>query len=62
VYGRRKKRSFTSDPMGNKKGGTKTNTEEVEKKNHMCRTRGDKNVGGKSVRNSKTGKKRCIID
>jgi hypothetical protein len=41
VYGQEKKKSsFTSDPIGNKKGGTKTNREEVEKKNHVCRTRG----------------------
>jgi hypothetical protein len=56
VYGKEKKRSFTSDPMGNKKGGTKTKRKEVEKKNHMCRNRGDKNEGGKTVRNAENGK------
>jgi hypothetical protein len=41
VYGQeKKKRNFKSDPMRNKKGGTKTNREEAEKKNRVCRTRG----------------------
>jgi hypothetical protein len=40
VYGEENKHSFTSEPMVEKQGGTKTNREEVEKKNHVCRAKG----------------------
>jgi hypothetical protein len=55
VYGQEKKRSFTSDPMGNKNGGTKTKREDVEKKNHVCRTRGGCKCRWKNFSECKNG-------